>query len=60
MLNLTPVSKDKDQNYICRFSYDEEFLNFYKKETGAKTIRKSNVGKFIEKWFAKTFGEENK
>ena len=48
MLKLKVIEIDKKTGEaVCEFDYDQEFINFYKKETGAKTVRKNNVGKFI-------------
>jgi hypothetical protein len=48
MIKLKVVQVDKKTGEaICEFDYDQDFINFYKKETGAKTVRKNNVGKFI-------------
>jgi hypothetical protein len=57
MLKLIPISKDKEgKTYECKYEYDEEFVEFYKKETGATVVRKGNVGKFIEKLFEENLG----
>lgn len=55
MLKLVPISKNSDNTYSLEFSYDQNFIEFYKQKTGAKVIRKANVGKFIQKWFKETF-----
>lgn len=48
MLKLKVVQIDENTGEaICEFYYDQEFINFYKKETEAKVVRKNNVGKFI-------------
>ena len=45
-LKVVEINK-KTSEAVCEFDYDQEFVNFYKKETGAKVVRKNNVGKFI-------------
>lgn len=58
MLKLKVVEIDnKTGEAICEFDYDQEFINFYKKETGAKTVRKNNVGKFIVEMFGRACGD---
>jgi hypothetical protein len=53
MLRLEVVNIDKKSATAeCRFDYDEEFVEFYKKETGAKRVLKSNVGKFIQRYLS--------
>lgn len=49
MLSIIPKKTNNDGTIECAYKYDQEFINFYKKETGAQVVRKSNVGKFIVK-----------
>jgi len=57
MLKIIPISKDQEnQTYECKYEYDEEFIQYYKQQTGATVVRKANVGKFIEKLFEENLG----
>lgn len=49
MINLIKVKENSDGTAEYSFDYDDAFIAYYKKETGAKIVRKSNVGKFILK-----------
>ena len=47
MIRLELVKENNDGSADYIFDYDAEFESFYKKQTGAKVVRKQNVGKFI-------------
>ena len=55
MLSLKQVQEFKDGSASYEFDYDESFVEYYKKETGAQVVRKANVGKFIRKMLVKAF-----
>jgi len=51
MIELEVVSIDKKNGTAeCRYIYNDALIELYKKETGAKVIRKHNVGRFILKY----------
>lgn len=58
MLKLEILKENKDGSADVVFDYDEEFISYYKKETGAQVINDKEVGKFITALLYKTVGEE--
>lgn len=53
MLNLKIVRVNDDGTADCEFIYDKSLVELYQKETGAKTARKNDIGKFIVKYLTK-------
>ena len=56
MIRLELLKENSDGSADYTFEYDEEFIKFYKEQTGAQVVRKANVGKFIIKLLEESLG----
>lgn len=57
MIKLVLAQEYGDGFADYSFEYSDEFIAYYKQETGAKIVRKANVGKFIQKLITQAFNE---
>ena len=57
MLKLTPLNRNLDDTVNLTFNYDEEFIEYYKEQTGVQVVDDREVGAFIEKMIKGAVGE---
>jgi hypothetical protein len=58
MLKLEVLKENNDGSANVVFDYDEEFIEYYKRESKAERIDDKEVGKFITAMLYKACGEE--
>ena len=57
MINLAEKKKYKDGSADYVFTYDEDFIKYYKKETGRTKIDDKEIGDFITKMITELVDE---
>lgn len=57
MIKLIKIKEYKDGSADYRFEYDQDFVKFYKKETGESKIDDKKIGEFIREKLVDAVGD---